>query len=97
MASSRDPHGIVPDSFWEEFDSIEEARNQAETTPEEKKKRCPECRSTHLTPRSNKPVSQTVHDWLCKKCRHSFDDPLPPLQEEVGEQTTIDGFGGGRE
>lgn len=88
----RDPHGIVPDSFWELYDSIEEARRNAENaTDDDARKRCPAdgCASVHITPRSSKPTSQTEHAWRCKRCGHRFDTPRASVDEEIGEQATL--------
>lgn len=89
MSSSRDPHDIVPDSFWQSHDSLADAVAAASSTDENDRKRCPAdgCGSIQITPTSSKPINQTAHAWKCAWCGHTFDDPLPPKSENAGDDT----------
>jgi len=90
MASERDPHGIVPNEFWEEFGSIEAARSAPSTTDESERKRCPECGSVSIREKASKPADYCTHRkdarYRCAKegCGVHFDEPEPPEIEAGG-------------
>ena len=81
MAAERDPHGIVPDGFYEQFDSVREAARDAEvTTDAADRTRCPECDSTNLRYRpeatqSDRPSHHGGTLYLCRTCEEEFDEP----------------------
>ena len=90
MASERDPHGIVPDEFWEEFGSIEAARSAPSSTDESERKRCPECGSPNISLKPGSIASDCTHRkdarYRCAKegCGVHFDEPEPPEIEADG-------------
>ena len=87
MASERDPHGIVPNEFWEEFGSIEAARSAPSSTDETERKRCPECGSVSIRQKASKPADHCTHRkdarYRCAKegCGAHFDEPELPEAE----------------
>jgi ribosomal protein L37AE/L43A len=88
MASERDPHGIVPDEFWEEYDSIESARKHTEKGDLDDRLRCPHCASTAIDRKLGNQHSECTHrrpeDYRCKndRCYRHFDEPAPSARAE---------------
>lgn len=86
MASERDPHGIVPDEFWDEFGTIEAAHKAPSTTDKAEQKRCPSCDSINIRHKPGAPVgSDPPHredaDYRCARCEAHFNEPKPPEAE----------------
>jgi ribosomal protein L37AE/L43A len=89
MAAERDPHDIVPDGFYDEWDSIEQAsRHMQRDSDILDEKRCPECGRTQIERKVD-----TIHDDLphkvdtayrCGKasCGAHFRAPAPSANEE---------------
>ena len=81
MAAERDPHGIVPNGFYEKWDSVREAARDAEvTTDAADRTRCPECDSTNLRYRPGPTVGEKSRHaeeelYKCRNCGASFDEP----------------------
>ena len=83
-----DPYDIVPDSFA--YDTLQEAERAAEADQFEldSRKRCPECQTTRIRPKLESVAEQPNRRDGAYKCAngHHFDDRLPSVNEEVGEQ-----------
>ena len=81
MATERDPHDLVPNGFYEKWDSIIDASIQApvDSDPEERGY-CPGCGSTNLRYRPGSPgvASAPSHyggtTYVCRNCGAEFDE-----------------------
>ncbi|AXR79008.1 hypothetical protein [Natrarchaeobaculum sulfurireducens] len=64
---------IIPDDF-----DLEKARAKRSSTPDEKRKRCPECHNTSIIRKTSKPSTDRYEegDWRCDICCAHFDEPL---------------------
>jgi len=88
-----DPHGIVPDSFCEDYsaDSIADALRIAEALPagdHHDEPRCPSCLSTAIKSKGDVQMEHKVDSaYLCNECSHHFDIPalsrIEALQQEA--------------
>jgi hypothetical protein len=81
--AERDPHGIVPESFWQRYDSIAAAQRDAErqgtTQP-----RCPNrrCHSTRIQKKVGADSPQRKPGaYRCDNCGEHFDEPAPSKRE----------------
>jgi DNA-directed RNA polymerase subunit RPC12/RpoP len=89
MASEQDPHGIVPNSFWEMYDSLREAEREPTTTDTDTLPRCPDCRSHCIRQKPDTIADQPrakEGDYKCKNCLNQFNSPLPPKKEQEGSE-----------
>jgi uncharacterized protein with PIN domain len=77
-------HPIIPDSFVDDYnaDSVAEALRKAElrpsTTPDEERKRCPNCGALGVMPKSAKMKDYDCRkegNYKCDRCFSHFDDP----------------------
>jgi ribosomal protein L37AE/L43A len=99
----RDPYGIVPDGFYQLYDSIEEARREVESTFGDRNRdayRCPECGSPNIVHKPGATAGEPDHkragDWKCQSqpCRAHFDTPAGSIEEDApGTQGALRGFG----
>jgi len=90
-----DPHGIVPDSFCEDYsaDSIAAALRIAEALPAGEyhdEPRCPSCLSTAIKTKGDVQMQHKIDsEFLCHECSTHFDDPAPSrieaLQQEAAQ------------
>lgn len=48
------------------------------TTPDEERKRCPECESVNISPKTDQNLRNRgkPEDWRCGSCKAHFDEPL---------------------
>jgi rubredoxin len=80
MASERDPHDIVPDGFYDEFDSLADARRSLDSTGDERGC-CPECGRSWIryrpgnTMAAESPQRNGDENYVCRRCGHTFDEP----------------------
>lgn len=89
MASERDPHGIVPDGFWELYDSIDEAKRKHSSTDFESERRCPECDSYRWMAKQDdlrKQSNRQPEPYRCRNCSHHFWVPSEPGESKEGEE-----------
>lgn len=98
--SPRDPHDIVPDGFLARFpeaETIREALQLAErdpsTTDPDSQPRCPYCGNTKIkrkTAWTDHP-NEKAEGWKCDtgSCGEHFEEPAPPIEEEIGRQVTL--------
>ena len=81
MAAERDPHDIVPDGFYDEFDSVRQAARDAPVaTDSDDRTRCPACGSTNLRYRPGPTVAEKSRHaeeelYKCRNCGAAFDEP----------------------
>ena len=82
MAAERDPHGIVPDGFYDRWDSVKQASIHASVDSDERDRGCcPECGSTLLRYRSgghgaaSPPAHASDKTYTCRNCGNEFDEP----------------------
>ena len=81
MAAEDDPHDLVPNGFYEKWDSVQEASMYAGTTTDAADRtRCPECDSTNLRYRPGPTVGEKSRHaeqelYKCRNCGASFDEP----------------------
>jgi hypothetical protein len=84
----KDPHGVLPESFKREFDSMREAAYQPSSTDSRTEPRCPDCSSPNISRRPHTIAEDPEHTregrWRCRAgdCRHCFDEPAPSANEE---------------
>lgn len=81
VENERDPYGIVPDGFYDRFDSIEEAKRCLERhNPPENEPRCPECHTTDIRKKRGQYASDASHKkpetYYCKGCNSHFFKPI---------------------
>lgn len=71
------PDGGISDIVPEGFD-LHDAMQAESSTPEEKRKRCPECESSgNLVPLVNNHIGGDPEaNYRCDGCGHKFDKPL---------------------
>ena len=98
----RDPHGIVPDAFLEQYDTddpgeaLRQARRETTTTGLEHCPRCVDCESTNITPKASSThtaPNRREGDWKCHNCGAHFDEPRASVSEEIGRQATLEEVG----
>ena len=90
-----DPHDIIPEPFWQHYDSLREAEQAPSTSDTAGEERCPEClsaRTREKRDRLRKQPNRRPEDYKCLNCASHFDRPLAPgedhgpgRQAELGE------------
>lgn len=74
-------------SFDISLEELRRRQHQRSTTPDEKRKRCPDCGSVDVSrktagmggaPRKNAAA------YRCGSCQHHFDNPAPPEEADQG-------------
>jgi ribosomal protein L37AE/L43A len=89
MAAERDPHGIVPDGFYDEWSSIQRAAfymDRAGDILDEN--RCPDCASAQIKRKPEAWTDDAAHKvetaYCCQRsgCRAHFRAPAPSANEE---------------
>jgi len=83
----RDPHGIVPDGFYAEYDSIHDAAAEVEATADGPEGRCPDCGRSVLVekraPEGLAPGNRKPGRYRCKSCGAHFDEPAESALEQL--------------
>jgi len=89
MAAERDPHGVVPSGFYDEWESIDKAARYMQRDSDIRdEKRCPDCASVQIERKSEAWTDDSVHKvetaYRCQKsdCRAHFRAPAPSANEE---------------
>lgn len=88
----RDPHNIVPEGFYKRYPGgIEQARQDATTTPKEDLPRCPECdrHSTNISSYCGSSGADSPAEWKCNYCGARFDEPLSAAEVQETTQATL--------
>jgi DNA-directed RNA polymerase subunit RPC12/RpoP len=73
-----DPHGIIPESFWEHYDSLREAEQAPSTSDTAAEERCPECLSARVRLKQDslrEQPNREPENWKCLNCSEHFDQP----------------------
>jgi hypothetical protein len=86
--ADKDPHGVLPETFKIQYDSLREAAYQPSSTDCRTEPRCPDCSSPNISRRPHTIAEDPEHTrggrWRCRSgdCRHCFDEPAPSANEE---------------
>lgn len=84
----KDPHGVLPETFKIQYDSLREAAYQPSSTDSRTEPRCPACSSPNISQRPHTIAEDPEHTregrWRCRAgdCRHCFHEPAPSANEE---------------
>jgi ribosomal protein L37AE/L43A len=89
MAAERDPHGVVPSGFYDEWDSIDKAARYMQRDSDIlDEKRCPDCASVQIERKSEAWTAHAPHKvdtaFRCGKasCGAHFRAPAPSANDE---------------
>ena len=94
-----DPHDIIPEAFKQRYADCASARaalrkaEQAPTTTDtDALPRCPECESIKIHTKTAvvEQSNQRSEPYCCSECTAHFATPKTPVNDEHGQQTTLD-------
>lgn len=87
--ADKDPHGLLPEDFKRQYDSIREAEEKESSTDFESEKRCPECDSHRWRGKQDdlkRQPNRNPAPYKCLNCSHHFRIPSEPDESKEGEE-----------
>jgi DNA-directed RNA polymerase subunit RPC12/RpoP len=90
----RDPHGIVPESFYKRYRSIQDAEREVERIGQLRRGRCPDCDSLSIVQKTDgyrDLENRRPEACKCSDCGAHFDELAESIDErEPGTQVSLE-------